>query len=166
MMIKQNKKITEIESSILGQYILEKRGQMSHLKLQKLLYLIEGYHLAYFDKSIISDDFEAWVHGPVSRTLYSQLKDLSILYTEISYVRKEDEVLPSSILSKNLTSEQIELIDNVLDLYSNESSLSLESITHQQAPWIETREGFASSERCEKVIPKEKIKSYFQQFVG
>jgi uncharacterized phage-associated protein len=165
-MIGENKKIAKIESSILAQYILEKCGQMSHLKLQKLLYFIEGYHLAYFSESIINDDFEAWVHGPVSRTLYSQLKDLSILYAEISYVRKEDEKLPSSILSKNLTSEQIELIDNVLDLYSNESSLSLESITHQQAPWVETREGFASSERCEKVIPKQKMKSYFEKFVG
>lgn len=165
-MVKINKTIARVDSSVLSGYILEERGQMSHLKLQKLLYFIEGYHLAYFSESLINDDFEAWVHGPVSRKLYSELKDFSILYTEISYVQGEGEELPSDSLNKTLTSEQIELINNVLDLYAQESAFSLESITHQQTPWVETREGFTPAERCDRVIPKDKIKSYFQQFVG
>jgi uncharacterized phage-associated protein len=165
-MVKVNQKIEKIDSSILGEYILEMRGKMSHLKLQKLLYFIEGYHLAYFSESLIDDDFEAWVHGPVSEKLYSQLKDKSILYTDISYIQGEGEKIPSITLSKNLTLEQIELINNVLDLYAEESAFSLESITHQQAPWVETRGGLDPGERCEKVIPKEKMKSYFEQFVG
>jgi len=165
-MVEITKKLAKIDSSILLGYVLEKRGQMSLLKLQKLLYFIEGYHLAYFSESLIDDDFEAWVHGPVSRKLYNQLKDISILHTEVNYVQGDEEELPSVTLNEHLTSEQIELVDNVLDLYAQESAFSLESITHQQAPWIETREGFASSERCEKVIPKEQIKSYFEKFVG
>lgn len=165
-MIEINKKISKIDSSILGEYILEQRGAMSHLKLQKLIYFIEGYHLAYFSESVIDDNFEAWVHGPVSRKLYDQLKDKSVLYSEISYSKREGEDLPSNILKYHLTSEQIELINNVLDLYAEESALSLEDITHQQTPWVETRKGYSSHERCYKIIPKEDIKSYFEQFVG
>jgi uncharacterized phage-associated protein len=165
-MVEVSKNISRIDSSKLGEYILERYERMSHLKLQKLLYLIEGYHLAYFSESLIEDDFEAWVHGPVSRKLYNQLKDISKLHTEIGYVQKGGEEYPSDFLSKNLTLEQIDLINNVLDLYAQETSIALESITHQQTPWIETRIGCTSAEKCGKIIPKEKIKSYFEQFIG
>jgi uncharacterized phage-associated protein len=165
-MIQANKTLSKVNSSKLAEYILEKEGNMSHLKIQKLLYFIEGYHLAYFDESLIDDNFEAWVHGPVSRELYNQLKDKSILYSDISFEQQEGEVLPSTFLKNNLTSEQLSLIDEVLDLYGKETAFALESITHQQKPWIETREGFADAEKCEKIIPKDKIKSYFKQFVG
>ncbi len=69
-----------IDSELLAQYILWKVGKASHLKVQKLLYYIQGYHLAYFDEPVIEDDFEAWVHGPVSRRLFDRLKDKSLLH--------------------------------------------------------------------------------------
>lgn len=35
------------------------------LKLQKLLYLAQGYSYAFYDEPLFADDMEAWVHGPV-----------------------------------------------------------------------------------------------------
>ncbi|MDR1722691.1 MAG: DUF4065 domain-containing protein [Tannerella sp.] len=75
----------KIDSLVLANYILETVGKMSHLKLQKLLYLVQGYHLAYFGKPLIDDKFEAWVHGPVSRKVFGSLKDKSLLYADICY---------------------------------------------------------------------------------
>lgn len=54
-----SKNLGQIESLILWGYIASKLGPSSHLKIQKLLYYIQWYHLAYFDKEIISDDFQA-----------------------------------------------------------------------------------------------------------
>ena len=51
--------LKKVDSKVLAEYILEREGKMSHLKLQKLLYLVAGYHLAYFDAPLVSDQFEA-----------------------------------------------------------------------------------------------------------
>lgn len=74
-----------IDSIILSDYILKHYGPMSHLKLQRLLFYCDAYHLAYFDKELITDKFEAWVHGPVSRKVYGSLKDKYMLYEELTY---------------------------------------------------------------------------------
>lgn len=44
------KNMGTIDSIILSDYILKHYGPMSHLKLQKLLFYCDAYHLAYFDK--------------------------------------------------------------------------------------------------------------------
>ncbi len=61
-MITEIKKPLMVESELLAQYVAFKLGKCSHLKLQKLLYYIQGFHLARFDNPIIDEDFEAWVH--------------------------------------------------------------------------------------------------------
>lgn len=43
------------------------------------------YSLAYFGKPLIEDNFEAWVHDPVCRRLYDNLKDKSKLYSDVAY---------------------------------------------------------------------------------
>lgn len=65
----QRKEISSIDSNKLVDYILVRGGAMSHLKIQKILFYIEAYHLAYFDSSIIEDEFQAWVHGRFKKGL-------------------------------------------------------------------------------------------------
>ena len=157
---------SKISVITLAEYILYLLGEMSHLKLQKLVYLIEGYHLAYFDgENLIEDDFQAWTHGPVCRRLFDILKDKSILYGDVRYVQNEGEVLPDVILSGQLVSEQIELINEVIGMYKNESGMALESITHQQAPWINARKGLPYYAKCENIISKEDMRNYFRSLV-
>jgi len=156
------KNISTIDSTILAAYILHKYGPMSHLKLQKLLYFVEGYHLAYFNgASVIDDEFEAWVHGPVSRKIYDKLKDKSVLYGDVGISLKEGDPLPEDSLKRILSSEQIELIDEVLEMYVAETGITLESITHQQMPWIDARKGICPAEKCENRISKQKMQAYF-----
>lgn len=46
--------LQKIDSIDLANYILYKYGSMSHLKLQKLLFYCDAYHLAYFDEELIT----------------------------------------------------------------------------------------------------------------
>lgn len=166
MAIENKKYLGLVDSSNLASYILCKHGPMSHLKLQKLIYLIEGYHLAYFDgANIVKDEFQAWVHGPVSRNLYDELKDKSILYGELEFMLDEGEEPPIDILKNSLTTEQIDLIDEVLSLYKDESGIALEGITHKQSPWINARKGYAAGDKCEKIINKNEMKEYFSSLI-
>lgn len=166
MAIENNKHLGVIESNVLASYILYEYGPMSHLKLQKLIYLIEGYHLAYFDgANIVNDEFQAWVHGPVSRKLYDELKDKSILYGELKFTLDEGEEPPIDILKKSLTTEQIDLVDNVLSLYKDESGIALEGITHNQTPWINARKGYDACDKCENIINKNEMAKYFSALI-
>ena len=64
----------KIKITTLAGYVLKNYGPMSHLKLQKLLFYCQAYHLAYFKEPLFDEDFEAWVHGPVCRIIYDSLK--------------------------------------------------------------------------------------------
>lgn len=49
----------------------------SRLKLLKLLYYIQGYHLAMFNAPLFNDRMEAWLHGPVVPSVYQWVKNLT-----------------------------------------------------------------------------------------
>ena len=40
---------------------------ISNLKLQKLVYYAQGFHLALFDTPMFGEPIEAWTHVPLSR---------------------------------------------------------------------------------------------------
>lgn len=126
---------------------LKKRGKsINHLKLQKLLYYIEAWHLVFFDSPIFADDIEAWAHGPVLRVVWDYFKKYSILYNELP-VCEECE--------SDLSEEQKDLIRDVLDEYGDKTGYYLENLTHEERPW---QEAWASSN---KKLNKDFMKSYY-----
>lgn len=44
--------------------------RLTNLKLQKLLYYQQGYHLAAFGTPLFSEDVESWMYGPVVPSVY------------------------------------------------------------------------------------------------
>ena len=47
---------------------------VTNLKLQKLLYYVQGWHLGIFKNPAFNDEFEAWVHGPVIPEVFHAYK--------------------------------------------------------------------------------------------
>ena len=47
---------------------------ISNLKLQKLVYYAQGFHLALYDEPLFLEAIEAWTHGPVVPDLYRHYK--------------------------------------------------------------------------------------------
>lgn len=43
---------------------------LTNLKLQKLLYYQQGFHLAAFDAPLFNDSMESWMYGPVVPVVY------------------------------------------------------------------------------------------------
>lgn len=156
-----DKNLIKIDSVVLGDWIIKHYGPMSHLKVQKLLFYCDSYHLAYFDEELVSDKFEAWVHGPVSRRVYNSLKNQSVLYAEMSYSQREDGIDVDNEFDK-LTSDQKVLITDVLDELSQWTAFELESATHRELPWIEARRGYSPSDYCEVEISKETTRVFYK----
>ena len=52
---------------------------MSNMKLQKMLYYEQGYHLAAFGTPLFDEDIEAWMYGPVVPCVYEHFKGQIII---------------------------------------------------------------------------------------
>lgn len=51
-------------------YILQKCGNMSCMKLQKLCYYAQAWSLVWDNVPLFDEDFEAWASGPVCPELF------------------------------------------------------------------------------------------------
>lgn len=160
MVMEINKRLCKMDSLVLSDYILKHYGPMSHLKLQKLLFYCDAYNLAYFDQELVTDKFEAWVHGPVSRKVYDNLKDKSILYSDLKYTDKGHDV--DSEFDR-LASSQKELLTSVLDTLSKWTGMELERATHKEQPWQEARKGYAEADKCSVLLSKDTTRQYYKK---
>lgn len=154
-------RLNKLDSIDLATYIVAKASPLNHLKLQKLLYYVEAYHLAYFEESIIDDDFEAWLHGPVSRKLWDALKPHANIYDNVHLKKDKREIIKH--FRGQVADEQKELIDDVLKEYGSESAYRLECMTHAETPWKEARRGYAPDDNCEAKISKDLMRNYYKQ---
>ena len=133
---------------------------MSYLKIIKLHFYCNAECIDYFGEELITDKFEAWVHGPVSRKVYDNLKGESILYSDISYSEKEEENVDEEF--NKLTEGQRDLVRSVLDDLSTWTGLELEAATHHEKPWQEARYGYSEGDKCHKLISKETTKLFYK----
>ncbi len=158
--MKEVRNLSKINATILADFILIKYGPMSHLKLQKLLYYTQAYHLAYFDTDLIPENFEAWVHGPVCREVYNTLRDKSILYSDVGFSGEHN---PEDILSNSLTTDQMALIVDVNNELSTWSGIELETSTHSELPWISARTGLSPEAKSTTLISKDLMYEFYKK---
>lgn len=156
------KELQKIDSIVFGNYILKYYGPMSHLKLQKLLFYCDAYHLAYFDTELVSDKFEAWVHGPVSTKVFDSFKDKSVLYSDLYFPNSSVDGDPDLEFDK-LTTSQKDFLKEVLSNLAKWNDLELEASSHNETPWKDARKGFSPGDICKKEISKETTKQYYKQ---
>jgi uncharacterized phage-associated protein len=132
-------------------------SDLTTLKLQKLLYYVQAWHLAFYKKPMFDGEFQAWVHGPVNREIYNRFKDSKFLYSSITLQDVEDKNA-----SDNLSKKDKSHVDSVLDAYAKYSPSQLEFMTHREKPWMEARTGVDKLQRSEKVISEETMTKYYK----
>ncbi|HSS48337.1 MAG TPA: type II toxin-antitoxin system antitoxin SocA domain-containing protein, partial [Thermoanaerobaculia bacterium] len=55
-------------------YILQKQGEMTAMKLQKLVYYSQAWSLVWDEEPLFAERVEAWANGPVVPDLYREHK--------------------------------------------------------------------------------------------
>lgn len=135
---------------------LEGGEKLNLLKLQKLCYYAQAWHLAFEGRTLFPGKFEAWVHGPVSRDLYMRFRDTHSMYSavELGDVRAE-------FGGKRLADADTLHIDNVLESYAGLTGTQLEDLTHREDPWIRARGGLPPSARCETEIDEDLMRKFY-----
>ncbi len=151
------KNIIVVCDYIIARMVTEEAENLDNLKMQKLLYYTQAWHLAFYSKPLFAGKFQAWIHGPVNREIFDRFKESKFLFTPI---------VQGDIITKNFDtlSDLDKLhIDTVLEVYGKFSGVELELMTHIEEPWKEARGSLGEFDRCENEIDEKLIGDYFRQ---
>lgn len=129
------------------------------LKLHKLLYYIQAWNLAFYDEEFFDEKFQAWINGPVSRTIYDRFAESKTMY---SAVRATDQ---KADISYDLSEDDIQHIENVLETYGSFTEAQLVTLTHREEPWQQARVGYNPDQQCENIISSELMKNYYRTLI-
>ncbi|EJR73255.1 Panacea domain-containing protein [Bacillus cereus] len=152
------KKVTAFD---VANYFLSKSKpnteySITHLKLQKLVYYAQGWHMALNKgKALFDNEIRAWVHGPVCPDLYTKYRDYQ--YFEIPPTE-----VPKVILNDESAKETVDLVWKVYGEYDGKF---LEELTHQEAPWIKARKGLQANENSNVLISTKTMRKYFEKML-
>jgi uncharacterized phage-associated protein len=134
----------------VADYILQERGTMSAMKLQKLVYYSQAWHLVWEDKELFSEEIQAWANGPVIPYLYDLHHGVFSL--------------PSGFFKgdiSRLTNNNKDVINRVLKFYGDKDAQWLSDLTHMEEPWKIARVGLADGERGDHVISTASMMEYY-----
>lgn len=135
----------------VAQYILQRIKPISGIKLQKLVYYCQAWHLAWnAGNPLFEDRIEAWINGPVVRNLYNLHRGQSKIYS-----------LPVGDANR-LTTSQKDSIQKVLDNYGNKEDAWLILRSHKEDPWKEARKGLQSMEASTNIVSIDSIYRFYQ----
>jgi uncharacterized phage-associated protein len=125
----------------------ESGDNITNLKLQKLLYYAQGFHVAMHDgEPLFSESVLAWPHGPA-------VKQVHIQYNCKWYPIE----LKSPVYADEYAPEVRELLHAVYATYGQFSATKLENMTHAEPPWLETP--------ANRAISLELLRDYFSRLV-
>ena len=120
---------------------------ISNLKIQKLVYYAQGFHLALHRTKLFEEDIIAWEHGPVVESLYQEYKIFG------NQAIPQPEYFEESVFSES----QLMLLKEVYEVYGQFSAWKLRNMTHSERPWLETKKN------C--VIDPKLMEEFFRDFV-
>ena len=102
---------------------------ISNLKMQKLCYYAQGFHLALNGIRLFEDDMEAWLHGPVVPILYDAYKKYG----------NGPIPVPEDVSWDSLSPKIQDLLGKIYRLYGQYAAWTLRNMTHEELPWLNAK---------------------------
>jgi uncharacterized phage-associated protein len=130
----------------------DRQIDLTNLKLQKLLYYSQAWHLVFEDRVLFDDAIEAWIHGPVVPSVFKRYRDYRWTVIDCDVTPVQDVMA-------------IRHIKSVLDSYGSFGATQLERLTHRETPWIMARRGIPRDEPSHNVITTDSMKDYYRQSI-
>jgi len=102
-------------------------AELSNLKLQKLLYYAQGYHLARFEGPLFSESLQAWSHGPVVEKVYHTFKKFGS--ADLALDPEDDFDWPQ------VDEETTQFLIHIWEEFGSLAAWRLRDMTHSETPW-------------------------------
>ncbi len=117
---------------------------ITNLKLQKLVYYAQAWHLGLHGKPLFAGEIQAWAHGPVVPELYRRFRRYGWGAIDPHDLR----IAPYDELHRT----QIDFLDEINRKYARLSGRQLETLTNREAPWRDTYGDRPPGSRCVDAI--------------
>ena len=138
----------------VARYILERKGSMTAMKLQKLVYYAQAWSTVWDERTLFRSKIEAWANGPVVHQLYSHHRGkFKVSVADI----------PGDL--RKVDAKARETIDAVLKYYGEKPAYWLSQLTHQEAPWRDARQGVPAGVRSSVEIKPAALQEYYSSLV-
>jgi uncharacterized phage-associated protein len=131
-------------------YILTKQGEITTMKLEKLVYYSQAWSLVWDERPLFNERIEAWIGGPIIPALYDEhRKQFMIAAWPWGNAEALDE-------------DARDTVDAVLKFYGTMSGQELSDLTHAERPWQDAREGLAPNERGHAEITQGALYEFYE----
>jgi len=144
-------------------------GDLTPMKLQKLIYYCHAWCLALLQVPLLKDDIQAWSYGPVISDIYHEFKNYG--NQPIMGLAKELAIENGNLtliepLIPDEDTETVELVRMVLERYGQLTAIQLANLSHQDGePWKIIADKHSDRLPRNIVIPNELIKFSFQRLL-
>lgn len=147
-------------------YLLNKVGSATKIKVIKLIYLADKYHLIRYGRTVTGDDYYAMEHGPVGSTVLNVISfnDTSLSKNEYAYASKLFDKIDEKTLKAKpgiqlgelemLSESDKEALDFVIDKFGRKTEWELRDYAHKYPEWNQHKELFE-----EKRTKRERLKT-------
>ncbi len=126
-------------------------GNLTNLKLQKLLYYAQGHSLAQNGEQLFKDQIQAWKHGPVVKAVYQEWRSEKADELHLA----DDDPFEFDEVDTVTTG----LLIDVWNKYGSLAAWKLRDMTHSEPPWRDSHKPDIS----DIVIPVEAMKTFFER---
>lgn len=131
-------------------YILDQAGPMTAMKLQKLVYYSQAWHLVWDDEILFPESIQVWANGPVVPDLYDKHRGQYTVEAPWRWGRVDA-----------LTDAQRTSIDGVLNAYGDFTAQQLSVLSHSERPWREARHELQPLERGSEIVEPMAMADYY-----
>jgi uncharacterized phage-associated protein len=129
--------------------VVERLGTMTAMKLEKIVYYCQCWHLARTDQTMFDEPIEAWRQGPVVPALYQRHRQQ---YTISSWPFGD---------AAALSHEESATVDWVTANYGGFSAIELSRMTHNELPWRVARGELPGNARSNARLPLDIMANYY-----
>lgn len=147
---------------------------LTPMKIQKLVYFANGWHLAVKGEPLINEQVEAWPYGPVIPSLYSTFRRFGdqpitgrVDHTVTDFIDKWEMSIRRFQPSLDDIPDQAEFtkafLSRIWDIYGGYTAIQLSNETHRPgSPWDTISKQYNGAIPKRTDIPSDLMKNYFR----
>ena len=154
------------EARHLANFILDEGGRsvsaFTPMAIQKLIFFSHGWSLAFRDRSLVENGFEAWKYGPVIPVLWDEFKAFGNKIVTARARFTNPLTGEKSFIPYSIEGDDADFIRLILAYYAGFPAMVLSDLTHQAGtPWKIVRENMQKVANFGGAIDNELIRNTF-----
>lgn len=127
---------------------------MTNLRVQKLLYYAQGWHVGLFGRPLFPDPLQAWKNGPVVPAVYAAVR-------AAAGDTPARPLAPADLGPAALPGRDRVFLETIWAKYRAYSATGLKELSHAEPPWAEARGSMPDGGASDAEITADSLRRFF-----